>query len=68
MSAPGIGKHPHISLPDWSTVENLPKPVKALVYVLLLAVGTVVAIGALLTTIAIIGQLTGAFSILSFFA
>ncbi|GAA2776858.1 hypothetical protein [Saccharopolyspora taberi] len=63
MSAPGIGKEPHLSLPDFSAVTRLPKPVKALVYLVLLAVLTVAALGALAATIVIIGQLTGAFSL-----
>lgn len=67
MSAPGIGKHTHLSLPDWSTVANLPKPLKALVYMVMLAAMTVVGITALLTTIVIIGQLTGAFNVLTMF-
>ncbi|KEI45412.1 hypothetical protein [Saccharopolyspora rectivirgula] len=62
MSAPGIEKEPHFSL-DLSAVSELPKPVKALVYLGMLAVMTVAGLVALLATIAIIGQLTGAFDI-----
>ncbi|MBB5152923.1 hypothetical protein [Saccharopolyspora phatthalungensis] len=66
MSAPGIGKEPHVSLPDFASVAKLPKPIKALVYLIMLSVLTVAGIGALLATIAIIGQLTGAFDVFSF--
>ncbi|CAM00832.1 hypothetical protein A8924_1909 [Saccharopolyspora erythraea NRRL 2338] len=64
MSAPGIGKESHLTLPDLSAVTRLPKPVKALVYLLILSVMTVAALGALAATIVILGQLTGAFSLL----
>ncbi|QUH01096.1 hypothetical protein HUO13_09915 [Saccharopolyspora erythraea] len=64
MSAPGIGKESHLTLPDFSAVTRLPKPVKALVYLLILSVMTVAALGALAATIVILGQLTGAFSLL----
>ncbi|QGK69305.1 hypothetical protein GIY23_06930 [Allosaccharopolyspora coralli] len=63
MSAPGIGKETHVALPDWSTVERLPKPLKALVYLVLLSLLTTAAIGALLLTVAIIGLLTGSFPV-----
>ncbi|MEU5848748.1 hypothetical protein [Saccharopolyspora shandongensis] len=67
MSAPGIGKESHISLPDFGSVAKLPKPIKALVYLIMLSVLTVAGIGALMATIAVIGQLTGAFDVFSFF-
>lgn len=66
MSAPGIGKESHLSLPDLSSVAKLPKPVRALVYLVMLAVLTVAGISALLATIVIIGQLTGSFDISAF--
>jgi hypothetical protein len=62
MSAPGIGKESQVSLPDFASVAKLPKPIKAVVYLIMLSVLTVAGIGALLATIAIIGQLTGAFN------
>ncbi|PKW14984.1 hypothetical protein [Saccharopolyspora spinosa] len=66
MSAPGIGKESHISLPDFGSVARLPKPIKAIVYLIMLSVITVAAIGALLATIVVIGQLSGAFNVFSF--
>ncbi|MGP4016453.1 hypothetical protein [Saccharopolyspora sp. 5N708] len=66
MSATGIGKEPHVSLPDLTSVAKLPKPIKALVYLIMLSALTVAGIGALLATIAIIGQLTGAFDVFGF--
>lgn len=66
MSAPGIGKQPHFTLPDLSAVAELPKPLKALVYLVMLAVLTVASIGALAATVVIVGQLTGAFNIFAF--
>ncbi|MGW1679511.1 hypothetical protein [Saccharopolyspora sp. NPDC002376] len=66
MSAPGIGKNSHLSLPDFASVTKLPKPIKALVYLIMLAVITVAGIAALAATMAVIGQLTGAFDIFSF--
>ncbi len=66
MSAPGIGKHAHLVLPDFSSVAELPKPLKALVYLAMLAVLTVVGVAALLATIVILGQFTGAFDIFMF--
>jgi hypothetical protein len=66
MSAPGIGKESRLALPDLSSVASLPKPVKALVYLVMLAVLTVAGLGALLATIVIIGQLTGSFDITAF--
>jgi hypothetical protein len=63
MSAPGIRKDPRLSLPDFSAVAKLPKPIKALVYLVMLSVVTVAALGALAATVVIIGQLTGAFDI-----
>lgn len=64
MSAPGIGK-PHLSLPDLSSITELPKPLRAIAYLMVLAVLTVAGIGALLASAAIIGQLTGAFDIIT---
>ncbi|MBQ6639935.1 MAG: hypothetical protein IJH84_02740, partial [Saccharopolyspora sp.] len=46
MSAPGIGKD-HFALPDMATLNQLPKPVKALVYLVMLSVLTVAAVSAL---------------------
>lgn len=66
MSAPGIGKDPRLSLPDFSAVTRLPKPIKAMVYLVMLAVLTVAGMGALLATAVIIGQLTGTFDIMAF--
>lgn len=66
MSAPGLGKQQHFTLPDLASINRLPKPLKALVYLAMLAVLTVASIGALLATIVIVGQLTGAFNIFSF--
>ncbi|MBQ0926092.1 MULTISPECIES: hypothetical protein [Saccharopolyspora] len=63
MSAPGIGKEPHFTLPDLDSVSKLPKPIKAVVYLIIMSVLTVAALGALMATIAIIGQLSGAFDI-----
>ncbi len=64
MSAPGLGKEPRISLPDfWSWVNSLPKPLKAIVYLIMLAALTVAAMGALLATMVIIGEVTGAFDL-----
>ncbi len=63
MSAPGIGKDSHVALPDWSTIERLPKPLKALVYLVLLSILTVAAVGALLLTVAVIGVVTGSFDV-----
>jgi hypothetical protein len=63
MSAPGIGKESQLSLSDFSWVAELPKPVKALVYLVMLSVLTVAALGALAATIVVIGQLSGAFDI-----
>ncbi|GAB3679070.1 hypothetical protein [Saccharopolyspora dendranthemae] len=63
MSAPGIGKERHITLPDFDSVAKLPKPIKAVVYLIIMSVLTVAAIGALMATIAIIGQLSGAFDV-----
>ncbi|MFC7342130.1 hypothetical protein [Saccharopolyspora griseoalba] len=63
MSAPGIGKEPHFSLPDFDSVAKLPKPIRALVYLVVMAVLTVASLGALAATIAVIGQLSGAFDI-----
>ncbi|RRO19264.1 hypothetical protein EIL87_03900 [Saccharopolyspora rhizosphaerae] len=69
MSAPGIGKEPHITLPDFvETVSNLPKPIKAVVYLIIMSVMTVAALGALMATIAIIGQLSGAFDLFRMFS
>ncbi len=66
MSAPGIGKEPHLSLPDLSAISKLPKPIKAVVYLVVLAVLTVAGIGALLATVVIMGQLTGSFDVVAF--
>ncbi|MDR7300890.1 hypothetical protein [Haloactinomyces albus] len=63
MSTPGIGKEPHFWLPDLSSVTRLPKPLKALVYLIMLAVLTVAGISALLATAVIIGEVTGSFDI-----
>lgn len=65
MSAPGIGKHPHLSLSDLSAITRLPKPLRAIVYLVVLSVLTVAGISALIATAAIIGQLTGAFDVLA---
>ena len=65
MSAPGIGED-HFALPDMATVNQLPKPAKALVYLVMLSVLTVAAVSALLAAIVIIGQLTGAFDVTAF--
>ncbi|GAA0532755.1 hypothetical protein GCM10011581_17480 [Saccharopolyspora subtropica] len=65
MSAPGISKESQFSL-DFASVTRLPKPIKAIVYLMMLSVMTVAAMGALLATIAIIGQLTGAFDVFQF--
>lgn len=66
MSAPGIGKDDHFTLPDLASVAQLPKPIRALVYLVMLAVLTVAGISALLATIVLIGQLSGAFDVSSF--
>ncbi|KAA5826576.1 hypothetical protein ABT337_17810 [Saccharopolyspora hirsuta] len=66
MSAPGIGKNSHLSLPDLASVTKLPKPIKALVYLVMLAVLTVAGIAALMAAMVVIGQLTGAFDVFSF--
>ncbi|PRW64109.1 hypothetical protein [Actinopolyspora mortivallis] len=67
MSAPGIGKDPRqLSLPDFSSVSRLPKPLKALVYLVMLALLTTAGVSALLATTVIIGQLTGSFDITMF--
>lgn len=65
MSAPGIGKEPLFTLPDMTAVTHLPKPVKAVVYLIMLAVLTVAGLGALLATIVVMGQVTGAFDVFS---
>lgn len=61
MSAPDLRKNALFWLPDWSTVSQLPKPIKALVYLIMLAVLTVATVSALAATVVIIGELTGAF-------
>ncbi|MEU6131417.1 hypothetical protein ABZ805_19770 [Saccharopolyspora sp. NPDC047091] len=66
MSAPGIGKENHFALPDLATVAQLPKPIRALVYLVMLSLLTVAGISALLASIVVIGQLTGAFNVASF--
>lgn len=66
MSTPGIGKEPHFWLPDLSSLSRLPKPLKALVYLIMLAVLTVAGISALLATAVVIGELTGSFDITTF--
>ena len=66
MSAPGIGKESNLSLPDFSSVSRLPKPLKALVYLIMLAVLTAVGVSALFATVVIIGELTGSFDITVF--
>ncbi|ASU77987.1 hypothetical protein CDG81_06330 [Actinopolyspora erythraea] len=67
MSAPGIGKDPRqLSVPDFSAVTRLPKPLKAMVYLVMLAVLTVAGVGALLASIVVVGQLTGSFDIATF--
>jgi hypothetical protein len=63
MSAPDLRRTPHFSLPDFASVSRLPKPIKALVYLMTLAVLTVAAVSALAATVVIIGQLTGAFQL-----
>ncbi|SDQ73999.1 hypothetical protein SAMN04489718_2007 [Actinopolyspora saharensis] len=67
MSAPGIDRSPRqFSLPGISSVTELPKPLKALVYLAMLALLTVAGVGALLATVVIIGQLTGSFDVAMF--
>jgi len=66
MSAPGIGKENHFALPDLDSVARLPKPIKALVYLAMLALLTVAGVSVLLATIVLIGQLTGAFDVSAF--
>ncbi|SDP64226.1 hypothetical protein SAMN04487905_106215 [Actinopolyspora xinjiangensis] len=67
MSAPGIGKDPgQLSVPDFSAVTRLPKPLKAMVYLVMLAVLTVAGVGALLASIVVVGQLTGSFDVAAF--
>jgi hypothetical protein len=66
MSAPGIGKESNLSLPDFSSVSRLPKPLKALVYLIMLSVLTAAGVSALFATVVIIGQLTGSFDITAF--
>ncbi|MBA8825484.1 hypothetical protein FHX42_002835 [Saccharopolyspora lacisalsi] len=63
MSAPGIGKQPRLAVPDFASVTRLPKPIKALVYLAMLAVLTVAVVGALLATVVIIGEVTGSLEI-----
>jgi hypothetical protein len=63
MSAPDLRKSPHFWLPDFATVAQLPKPIKALIYLIMLAVLTVAAVSALAATVVIIGELTGAFQL-----
>ncbi len=63
MSAPGIGKQPRLAVPDLASVGRLPKPIKALVYLAMLAVLTVAVVGALLATVVIIGEVTGSLEI-----
>lgn len=65
MSAPGIGKQTHISLPDFDTVNNLPKPIKAIVYLIGLSLLTVASLVALAATTVVIGQLSGVFDVFS---
>ena len=59
MSSPGIGKGSHFSMPDFSGIERLPKPLKALVYLLIASAVTIAGIAALAATVVIIGQITG---------
>lgn len=63
MSAPDLRKSPHFSLPDLSAVSRLPKPIKILVYLMMLAILTVAAVSALAATVVVIGELTGAFQL-----
>lgn len=63
LRKPDLRKPVHAGLPDLSAVSRLPRPVKALVYLLMLAVLTVAAVAALTATVVIIGQLTGAFEL-----
>jgi hypothetical protein len=63
MSAPGIGKKPQLALLDFSLVAQLPKPHRALVYLVLLTVLTVIALAALATAVVVIGEVTGTFKI-----
>ncbi len=64
MSAPGIGKSPLPTLWDsFSGLHQLPKPTRALAYLVLLAALTVVGMGALAATTVLIGDLTGSFSL-----
>lgn len=63
MSAPGIGKGPHFSLPDFSAIERLPKPIKALVYLIIASVMTLAGIAALTATVVVIGEITGTVSL-----
>ncbi|MBE9374591.1 hypothetical protein IQ251_09035 [Saccharopolyspora sp. HNM0983] len=65
MSAPGIGKPPHLSLPDFDAVTRLPKPIKAVVYLIGLSVLTVAGLIVLAATTLVIGQLSGVFDVFS---
>ena len=66
MSAPSIGREPHLSMPDLSSVTTLPKPIKAVVYLMTLSVLTVVGLGVLLATVLLVGQLSGSFDVTAF--
>ncbi len=63
MSAPGIGKGSHFSPPDFSAIERLPKPLKALVYLIIASVMTLAGIAALAATVVVIGEITGTVSL-----
>lgn len=61
LRKPDLRKTVNAWLPNFDAVSRLPRPVKALVYLLMLAILTVAAIGALAAIVVIIGELTGAF-------
>lgn len=63
MSAPGLGGNRNISLTDHAWISELPKPLRALVYLILLTVGTVVGLVALALAIVVVGGLTGSFDL-----
>lgn len=64
MSAPAVPKGSNVALPDFPSMNQLSKPRRALVY---LAVITLVTVGSLLAlgaSVLVLGELTGAFSML----
>lgn len=65
MSAPALGKGSQLTLPDFSSVNRLPKPVKALVYLAMLTMLTLVGIAALGASVLVIGELSGSFDLSS---